>query len=283
MELLNSASSKKETKANHDEPRKSGLARIGKFQPSLKVLVVEDNEVNQIVAKSILAKMGVTPVMAGNGSEALSLLESRDFDLVLLDIQMPEMSGYEVTEVIRDSSSTVRKHDITIIAMTAHALKGDREKCLDAGMNDYVSKPVNPAELWEVISKYASPICESQEDMGTRPSKAHEDGSIFDKDGFMNRIGGNPKLYAELSKVFFEDAEKQIATMRRHLQSADMDKLAYSAHTLKGASANFGAVAIQRTASLIEEQCPGRCLDMMEELISQIENQFAELKRLLLT
>jgi len=121
-----------------------------------RVLLVEDNIVNQKVAEAVLRKIGCEADVASNGKEAIKALESQNYDVVLMDVQMPELDGFETTRIIRDPASSVRNHEVPIIAMTAHAMKGDRERCLEAGMNDYVAKPVRFRELVEVISKYAN-------------------------------------------------------------------------------------------------------------------------------
>ncbi|MFZ5572337.1 MAG: response regulator [Thermodesulfobacteriota bacterium] len=117
----------------------------------LKILLVEDNIINQKLALHMLDKFGFTADAVVNGKTALEALEQRSYDLVLMDVQMPEMDGFEATRIIRDPASTVRDHDVRIIAMTAHAMSGDRERCLAAGMNAYISKPIQPKQLLEMI------------------------------------------------------------------------------------------------------------------------------------
>ena len=115
------------------------------------VLLVEDNKVNQKVAERILEKFGYISDIVSNGKEAINILEKKSYDIVLMDIQMPIMDGFEATRIIRDFESNVVDHAVPIIAMTAHAMKGDRDRCLEAGMDDYISKPMRPDELKEVI------------------------------------------------------------------------------------------------------------------------------------
>jgi CheY-like chemotaxis protein len=126
----------------------------------LRILLVEDNYINQRMALKMLEKFGCSAKTAVNGKEAVSLLESQPFDLVLMDVQMPEMDGFEATRMIRLPSSKTLNREVPIIALTAAAIKGDRKKCIDAGMNDYLSKPVNPDELFKMIDKWASKIYE---------------------------------------------------------------------------------------------------------------------------
>jgi CheY-like chemotaxis protein len=119
-----------------------------------RILLAEDNITNQQVAVGILKKLGLRADAVANGAEALKALETLPYDLVLMDVQMPEMNGLEATRHIRDPLSTVRNHQIPIIAMTAGAMQGDREKCLESGMNDYVSKPISPKALAEALDKW---------------------------------------------------------------------------------------------------------------------------------
>jgi CheY-like chemotaxis protein len=121
--------------------------------PHLKVLVAEDHPINQKLASRILEKNGLDVIIVDNGLIALDRLKDEEFDMVLMDISMPEMDGLETSRTIRDPSSSVKDHDIPIIAMTAHALEGDREKCLDAGMNGYISKPLKAADLIAEIGR----------------------------------------------------------------------------------------------------------------------------------
>jgi CheY-like chemotaxis protein len=118
-----------------------------------KVLLVEDNPINQKVATLLLGKLGVKPEIAKNGEEAVNLLKAKNFDLVFMDCQMPVMDGFAATEAIRKMEKHTGKHT-TIVAMTAHAMKGDRKKCIQAGMDDYIAKPIKPDELQKIIAKW---------------------------------------------------------------------------------------------------------------------------------
>ena len=120
----------------------------------VRILLVEDNIVNQKLAARLLEKMGYRSDAVGNGKEAVEALQMVPYDVVLMDVQMPEMDGYEATRMIRNPQSKVRNHDVPIIAMTANAMKGDRERCLEAGMDDYLSKPIQPQKLIEVLKTF---------------------------------------------------------------------------------------------------------------------------------
>jgi CheY-like chemotaxis protein len=146
----------KPTDAGHKKKAPELVTRhtISEARRRVRVLLVEDHPVNQKLALRILGKEGIHAEAAANGKEALKALEAGSYDLVFMDVQMPEMDGYEATRIIRDPDSKVRNHSIPIIAMTAHAMQGDRERCIDAGMDDYISKPIRPEKLSEVIEKY---------------------------------------------------------------------------------------------------------------------------------
>ncbi len=263
----------------------AGQMRRKSFSPSPRVLLVEDNEINQKVALAILSKMGVFPSQAWNGNEAIRLMKSQDFDIVLMDVQMPEMSGYEVTGIVRNQSSGVKNHNIPIIAMTAHAMKGDREKCMESGMTDYISKPINPNELWKVMSKYA-PTAEqntTSADAGLEKSACNTANGIFDRPALMERINGDENLFKELVVIFMEDTPRQIRLLSEHLLQNDFKKMEFTAHTLKGSAGNLGAISIQKTAKHLEQRLKSGDLSTapLEALISQLSSELEDLRKIL--
>ncbi len=203
----------------------------------IRILLAEDNVTNQKVALKTLEKLGYRADAVVDGSEAVKALEKTAYDLVLMDCQMPKMDGFEATEVIRDVKSAVRNHKIPVIAMTAHAMKGDREKCIEAGMDDYLTKPVNPKALAEMIEKWLdgkSAVSQSSEPAdGTTPAE-----NIFDKAGLIERLMDDEELVKEVIEGFLEDIPHRIAALKEALERGDTPVVQRQAHTIKGASAS---------------------------------------------
>ena len=136
------------------EPQHPAAERVAGERRGARILLAEDNPTNQMVAVKILERLGYRVEIAANGEEAIEALAESEYDLVLMDLQMPGMGGLEASRIIRDADSRVPRHDIPIVAMTANAMQGDREMCMDAGMDDYISKPVKPNELRVVLEKF---------------------------------------------------------------------------------------------------------------------------------
>jgi len=225
-----------------------------------RILLAEDNITNQKVAVAILRKLGCRTDIAVNGLEAVKALRTVPYDFVLMDCQMPEMDGYEATRMIRSSDSSVRDHKIPIIAMTANALSRDREKCLEAGMNDYISKPVTPKALGGLIEKWAQVgNNKKKEKVSSEPeAKSIKDERnktvIFDRDAFLDRLMGDEELAREIIGAFIDDISFQIEAVKAWDGEVDAEGLRRSAHSIKGASSNVGAMAMSKAAAKMEEK-----------------------------
>ena len=201
-------------------------------QPRLRVLLAEDNVVNQRVAIGLLERAGHVVVLAQNGKEAVAALETETFDLVFMDMQMPEMGGAEAMAIIRERERTRGGH-VPIIALTAHALKGDRERCLEAGADDYIAKPIVPAKLYARIAAMAP------QSRTTVPARA---SSIVGRSGdLLARVGGDPALLEELIGLFRTECPRQLAVIRQALGDRDGPAVYRGAHTLKGSAGIFEA------------------------------------------
>jgi two-component system sensor histidine kinase/response regulator len=222
-----------------------------------KVLLVEDNEINQQVAQETLEQAGLVVSLANNGKEAVEMVRQGDFDVVLMDIQMPVMGGFDATQEIRKEPGF---EELPIIAMTAHAMKGDKEKSLEAGMNDHVVKPIDPDELFSALVRWIKPGdrempadgCESLiENVGSDDLLPSELPGISLESG-LKRMGGNKQAYAKILCRFKETHENAVEKIKEALQSGDVDTAALLAHTVKGVSGNLGADSLYKAAADLE-------------------------------
>ncbi len=239
---------------------------------SLKVLVAEDSQVNLKLIVRLLEKRGHTVESAGNGREVLRSLERRPSDLILMDVQMPEMDGLEATAAIREREIATGDH-IPIIAMTAHAMKGDRERCLNAGMDGYVSKPVRAGDLFETIERVVPATARKRTGM-----PVETDGSeVIDWTGAFKHFEGDVELLKEIAGMFLEETPLVMDKIKDALRRGDSNALERAAHTVKGSVGNFAAKPAFQAAQRVEQI--GRDGDMgeAEEAYRALE---AELERL---
>jgi len=212
----------------------------------LDLLLAEDNIINQRLAASLLERRGHTVTIAANGREAVDAVKARRFDVVLMDVQMPEMGGFEATGAIRALGGD--RSRVPIVAMTAHAMKGDRERCLAAGMNEYLTKPLDPRQLCLVVEGIADGRGAAAEERGDgRPAAPDVSMQV------LARVGGDRQLLAEISRLFVDDAPRHLERIRSALDARDGDALRRAAHGLKGAAANFDADGVVDAARTLEE------------------------------
>jgi two-component system sensor histidine kinase/response regulator len=213
--------------------------------PVMKVLLAEDGRVNQVVAVNLLERRGHSVTVANNGAEAVKAFKKKSYDAILMDVQMPEMNGYEATRAIRELEEGTGAH-IPIIAMTANAMKGDREKCLESGMDDYIAKPVRPDGLFRILESYAAKDSEKVR----RPMEvvSVSEGSDFDPEKFMAAIQDD-EIVRELIKIFKEDTPSLMACVATALESGDVRGLERVSHSLKGQIGNYEAPGVYAAAA----------------------------------
>ena len=209
----------------------------------LRVLLAEDNAVNQRLAASLLQRRGHNVTIAANGREALAAVTAQPFDVVLMDVQMPEMGGFEATAAIRALEAARKASHLPIIAMTAHAMKGDRDRCLAAGMDEYLTKPLDPRRLCALVEQMA----------GSAHAGAHRGDLPTVPMEVLARVGGDRELLAEISRLFVDDAPRHLEKIREALDARDGEALRRAAHGLKGAAANFDAEGVVSAARTLEE------------------------------
>jgi len=221
-----------------------------------RILLVEDNAINQQVATELLEQAGFVVTGANNGKQGVQLVKKSAFDLVLMDVQMPEMDGHEATRIIRKEPGF---DALPIVALTAHAMAGEREKCLESGMNDYLSKPIKPDDLYAVLAKWIKPgersVPESKDQTPSgegRDELPEELPGINISEGLKN-IGGKKKFFRKLLLEFYEDYRELATEITQSLSNRQTEDINRRAHTIKGIAATIGAEDLMNNASVLEE------------------------------
>ena len=241
----------------------------------LSILLAEDNYVNQQLMIRILQSQGHTVHVANNGLEACDSVSTQNFDIILMDVQMPEMDGLQATAAIRELEKDSTRQT-PIVALTAHALKGDREKCLDAGMDSYVSKPIQVSELQAVMAE----LCGQQTSTpanSTEPSAS----KVIDRDDLMARVGGDLEFLSSMTSLFAEDYPKHITDIEAALKDGSADDVRKSAHTLKGSASNLGGTKAAADALVVENLARESKLDECPQAIEQLKRSLDELQQAL--
>jgi signal transduction histidine kinase/DNA-binding response OmpR family regulator len=240
----------------------------------MRLLVVEDNLINQQVAQEILTQEGATVAIADSGRQAIELCSNVPFNAVLMDIQMPEMDGYEATRRIRE---VLGMTELPIIAMTANALPADRDRCLAAGMNDHVGKPFDVDALIAIILQNCGVAVKSM-NHALRADSEHTCAAHpgFDIDAALVRLGNNRSLYARMARTFEKDLGAVIERLRLHLVQCDVDSAAQEIHIIKGVAATLGVTTLSRVArdadAALKSNSPGK----IRELLPEIDRLYAE-------
>jgi PAS domain S-box-containing protein len=255
-----------------------------------RVLVVEDNEINQQVAAEMMELAGLVVSIAKDGKQGVSMVEASMFDAVLMDIQMPGMDGYQATRKIRQNQ---RNKELPIIAMTAHAMIGDREKSLEAGMNDHITKPIDPDQLFSILVQWIKPgqrhIPDEVKEKISRSADQQQIEPLPDRPGLqtsvgMSRLGNNRDLYLGLLTKFVRDYSDAVTVIKKALDKADVDSARRLAHSVKGISGNIGALDVHQAASLLESviaegktQLYGEHLSRFDEAMQIALNAMSEI------
>ncbi len=246
----------------------------------LRILLVEDQLFNQELAVAVLEDHDV--IVVNNGKEALATLENEHFDLVLMDIQMPVMDGFETASIIRDRESNVLDHDVFIVAMTAHATREDRQKCLDCGMNDYLSKPFKPNDLFDIINKQWGMTVEE------KPAEKKDDTrkELFDIEPFMNRVEGKKDLAAKMIGICLKNCAEKQAAIKNAIDDRKPALLKISAHAFKGTLVHFSKLGADLAHQLeemgghgeIDLEKANTINDNLNSIVDQITPQLEDYK-----
>jgi PAS domain S-box-containing protein len=253
-----------------------------------RILLVEDNLTNREVAKGMLKKLGLKADSATNGAEAIKALKANPYDLVLMDIQMPVMDGIEATRQIRNAEAEIPKqdlgalrNDVTIIAMTAHAMKGDRERFLEAGMNDYLSKPISSKVLADKLEKWLAPgvgYKGKTEETRIQEQSLSKESPVFDYQVLMERLMDDEDLVRIIMNAFLSDIPQQIVKLKEFIDSENSLGAGRQAHTIKGAAANVEGVSLREVAFEMEKAGKAGELNSVKALFGDLDFQFNRLK-----
>ncbi|MFH2046966.1 MAG: response regulator [Pseudomonadota bacterium] len=247
-----------------------------------RILLVEDTPTNQDVALAILKKLGYRANNVANGKEALEALETIPYDLVLMDCQMPVMDGYEATRIIRQGDAGIQNQKVPVIAMTAHTMKGDRERCIEAGMNDYIAKPVDPFEIAEKLKQWL-PGPKKEQDLKDNILEHSETKDhiqkVFNRDVLINRLMGDEDLAKTIIKGFLNDMPLQIKAIKEAVIHKQSDRTCSLAHKIKGAAGNIGSPLFQDVAHSMEKAGEAGEMQKLFSLMPQLEDCFTQLKQ----
>jgi signal transduction histidine kinase/DNA-binding response OmpR family regulator len=232
----------------------------------LRVLLAEDNPVNRRVAIGLLERWGHTVETANDGAEALAALETRAFDIVLMDVQMPVLDGMAATARLREREAATGRH-VPIVAMTAHAMKGDAERCLEAGMDAYLAKPVDARELFDAIESLTAAV---------EPRESASAAERLD-DALRSRFAGDEQLFREVVDVFLDSSPALMTRLRDAVTRGDASAVAEAAHTLKGSVGYFGAADVADAARRLEVMGRAGDLSAAPATLAELETALSHL------
>jgi two-component system sensor histidine kinase/response regulator len=259
--------------APEDELAEPGAAEPARRLRPLRILLAEDSLVNQRLAVGLLEKHGHTVVVANHGREAVAAWESDPFDLVLMDVQMPEMDGYEATAVIRAKERRTGRHT-PIVAMTAHAMKGDREQCLESGMDGYVAKPIRAQQLFDAIEAVLADDSPAPTEPEPAPSQPLE---RFDWSEALRGVKGDHTLLKAVVEAILQESPQTIAAIRQAVARGDAPALQLAAHKLKGAIRYLGTSQAFEHAARLEKMGAEGTIGDAEQTLASLEKEMTRL------
>ena len=260
--------------AEQAAPGQAGTTKLRHWD-GLRVLLAEDNPVNQKVALRMLQKLGFAPEVAATGKQAVEMHQAAPYNIILMDLQMPEMDGFRAMRAIRRFDSG---HDRTtfIVALTAHALKGDRERCLAEGMDEYVPKPVHPDKLLRALAQ--APLVDVPEPPASKEDRgeAEQPDGLFLRQNMLERLDGDTAFMAELLDLFVQDFPEKLEALRGALEQENGETLARAAHALKGAGANVASERLRHLALDIEKAAKDNQFDAAQSAFEALSETFAQ-------
>ena len=262
---------------------KTGIAIAAKLP--LRILLVDDNAINQKVAMRILQQIGYQPDLAGNGREALEALDRKPYDFIFMDVMMPELDGHEATRLLRRRQMVGGQPNydqrIVVVAMTAHAMAGDREKCLAAGMDDYLSKPVRPKDVRDMVEKWAGQFLSESKPSEPKPPETSLNEPPVDMDRMTDLTDGNNDSLRELVDMFFKQTNQQMVQMQAAIRDSKAEDVRRVAHSCAGASATLGMTQIVPSLRELEKLGATGALPGAAEILKKIEAEYLRIQEFL--
>ncbi len=244
-----------------------------------KILIADDGLTNRIVAKLFLESRGFEVDEVENGALAVEALSKKVYGLVFMDVDMPVMDGLEATRKIRDVSSPVLDHNIPILAMTAKSTAEEMDLCIKAGMNDFVSKPIQKHEFNEVVLKYLSGKTPDSKDASNEKQTGNSENkdSILDRKHLMEVVDNDEEIWCELIEEFINECAVKMKVLKEAIERKDVENIRLAAHSIKGNAASVGAGATQKAALALEDAGAKNNLENADELIERLEKAIAKL------
>jgi PAS domain S-box-containing protein len=282
LDILISVFSVEDHQRSRDDKSMQERGELLANEIPLKIMIAEDNMINQKLAQNIFEGLGYHPTMVSNGLQVIDQLKKEDFDLIFMDVQMPEMDGFEATRFINHKLMLAKKP--VIIAMTAFALEGDKEKCIAAGMNDYISKPFMIEEIVDIIKKWSA--------QGSNENKENEETQQNKQINILNvntitRLremtkGADNSFFKKVLQMFIDQGDELLIEFEKAMSADDINKIGSLAHKLKGSSLNLGAEMLAETCRIIEVNARNNDFTGMRSLINKLSNEFEVTKTELL-
>jgi signal transduction histidine kinase/DNA-binding response OmpR family regulator len=276
------ANRKPTTKGSLAQPLVTKHSLADERKRKLHILLAEDDLTNQKVVLQILRQFGYHVDAVANGREAIKALEEKRYDLVLMDVQMPVMDGLEATRVIRDPNSGVLNHEISVVAATAHAMEEHRQQCLEAGMDDFITKPIDREKLADVIARrMPDAVMKPSQSKAVAKDVTCTDRTVFDRATLLARLGGDEALLHEVIEVFLKDIPTQLKALKAAINEKSLKIAGSKGHRIKGAAANMQARSMSEAAYALEKAGKAEESDQVIPLLKKLEEEFEKLKTVL--
>ncbi|MCA9449697.1 MAG: response regulator, partial [Candidatus Omnitrophica bacterium] len=265
-----------ESEIDDREKTVSGEEKEVREQFDARILVVEDNQSNQFVAKAVLGLFGCRIDLASNGMEGIEKYFENEYDLVFMDCFMPVVDGFEATRRIRDKEPIGSRKPI--VAMTAHAVEGARDQCLEAGMDDYLTKPLRLPNVREVLLRFLSHRIQSQVEAPSQAKDDRGEGGVWRKEMLMENIGGDESLLSEIVVAFLEDMPPIVDELSVFLREGEFEQVERKSHQIGGSAANLGGEEVSRLAYSLEKEARERRGETCQQLLDELTDAFQKLE-----